>query len=194
MIKDIHYFLSAFLFRPNSLFAHMRGHDMLRIAVALQVFRWVSTSLTTMLQLYLERSDMLFPIPFGIDFDTYRFLEIFTYGPYGLLIMTIMAYLLVVHGAPWAAQPMTFRKTWEMLGFCFFGPWLPSLFTDNILVNIGLGGPEILIPWHISIVFLECLLVMMGLQVVFAIPRKKAMELAAATGVAFLFLAAILIR
>ncbi|MEO5353662.1 MAG: hypothetical protein H7835_10705 [Magnetococcus sp. XQGC-1] len=192
MIKSIVLFL---LLQPSSLFTRMRGYDLFRLAFVLQFFRWQSTALTTMVTLYQERSPMLLPVPFGIDPERYRFFEIFAYGPYGLLIMTGIAYLLWVHGEPYATiKPMTLRKTWELIGLCFFAPWFPSLLIDAFLVKLGWGGPAVIIPWHVAILAVEVLLTGVGLNAVFGIAWPRAVGLAALSGAAFLVFAGILIR
>ncbi|MBF0162196.1 MAG: hypothetical protein HQL88_07900 [Magnetococcales bacterium] len=192
MLKNILLFL---LLRPSGLFARMRGYDLLPLALILQAFRWHSTALTTMVSLYQERSPMLLPVPFGIDPDRYRWMEIFAYGPYGLLIITGIAYLVWVRGEPHATiKPMTFRKCWELIGLCFFAPWLPSLLLDAFLVKMGWGGPAIIIPWHVTILAVEMVLTCVGLHAVFGIPFPRALRLGALAGIAFLVFAGLLVR
>ncbi|MEO5362143.1 MAG: hypothetical protein H7838_00760 [Magnetococcus sp. DMHC-8] len=192
MIRHLLLFL---LLQPTGLFTRMRGYDLFRLALLLQFFRWQSTALTTMVSLYQERSPMLLPVPFGLDPELYRLVEIFLYGPYGLVIMTGIVYLVWVRGAPHATiRPMTFRKTWELVGLCFFGPWLPSLLLDAWLVKMGWGGPAIIIPWHVTILGVEVLLTAVGLNAVFGIPLPRAAWLGGIAGGAFLVFAGILIR
>lgn len=192
MIKNLFLFL---LLQPTGLFTRMRGYDLLRLALVLQFFRWQATAMTTMVTLYQEQSPMLLPVPFGIDPNRYRLIEIFAYGPYGLLIMTGIAYLLWVHGEPCATiKPMTFRKTWELVGLCYFAPWFPSLLIDAFLVKLGWGGPAVIIPWHVAILAVEVLLTGVGLNAVFGIPLSRAAWLGGLSGAAFLVFAGILIR
>ncbi|MBF0584861.1 MAG: hypothetical protein HQL80_11600 [Magnetococcales bacterium] len=192
----IRHLLFFFLFlRPAGLFARLRGYDLFRLALAVQIFRWQSTAFTTMVTLYQEKSPMLLPVPFGIDPDQYRFMEIFLYGPYGLLIMTGIVYLVWVHGEPYATiRPMTFRKTWELIGLCFFAPWVPSLLLDAFLVKMGWGGPAIIIPWHVTILAIEVVLTSVGLNAVFGIPASRSVRLGGVAGAAFLVFAGLLIR
>lgn len=192
MIKNL---LAFLIIQPTGLFTRMRGCDLFRLAVTLQFFRWTTTALTTMVSLYQEHSPMLLPTPFGIDPERYRFIEIFAYGPYGLLVMTGIAYLVWVRGEPYATiKPMTLRKTWELIGLCFFGPWVPSLLIDTFLVKMGWGGPAIIIPWHLTILAVEVFLTTVGLHSVFGIPLPKALRLGGISGIAFLVFAGILIR
>lgn len=192
MIKNL---LSFLILQPSGLFTRMRGCDLFRLAFMLQFFRWTTTALTTMVSLYQEQSPMLLPTPFGIDPVRYRLIEIFAYGPYGLLVMTGIAYLVWNLGEPHATiKPMTLRKTWELLGLCFFGPWVPSLFIDTFLVKMGWGGPAVIIPWHLAILAIEVLLTSIGLNAVFGIPFPKAVRLGGVSGIAFLVFAGILIR
>ncbi|MBF0401187.1 MAG: hypothetical protein HQL90_10515 [Magnetococcales bacterium] len=183
------------LLQPAGLFSRLRGYDLFRLALVLQFFRWQSTALTTMVTLYQERSPMLLPVPFGIDPERYRFIEIFLYGPYGMVIMTGIAYLVWVRGEAYATiRPMTFRKTWELIGLCFFAPWVPSLLLDALLVKMGLGGPAIIIPWHVTILAIEVVLTSVGLNAVFGIPLPRAVWLGGVAGAAFLVFAGLLIR
>jgi hypothetical protein len=188
--------LICFMFlRPSGLYARLRGHDLFVWALVLQFFRWETTALTTLIALYQENSPMLLPVPFGIDPKSYRYFEIYAYGPYGLLIISLMAAAIWWYGKSYAVTlPMTLKRTWTLLGFCFFGPWLPSLLIDSFLVRQGLGGPEIIIPWHISIVALETLLLVVGLNTVFGIPFKRSIRLGVGGGALFLFLAGAVIR
>ncbi len=183
------------LLRPSHVFTRMRGHDLLSLAIFLQLFRWHATAFTTMVSLYQERSPMLLPTPFGIDANTYRMVEIFAYGPYGLLVITGIARILYVYGRDHATiGVMTLGKTWELVGICFFAPWLPSLVIDSILIKLGWGGPMVIIPWHLFILTIEGALVAVGLNAVFGIPLAKATRLGIAAGFTFLVLAGILIR
>ncbi|MEO5340304.1 MAG: hypothetical protein H7837_07290 [Magnetococcus sp. MYC-9] len=192
MIKNLLLFL---LLQPTALFTRMRGYDLFRLALFLQFFRWQSTAFTTMVTLYQERSPMLLPVPFGVDPERYRLMEIFAYGPYGLLVMTGIAYLVWVRGEPHATiKPMSFRKSWELIGLCFFAPWLPSLLLDAFLVKMGWGGPAVIIPWHVTILAVEVVLTGVGLNAVFGIPWPRAVRLAVLAGLAFLVFAGVLIR
>ncbi|MBF0339808.1 MAG: hypothetical protein HQL95_02440 [Magnetococcales bacterium] len=192
MIRNFIFFV---LFRPEGLFTRLRAYDLFRWALALQLIRWESTALTTMVTLYREKSAMLLPVPFGIDPEIYRYGEIFLYGPYGLLIITAMAYVVWVHGAPYVTiSPLTMRKAWTLLGFCFFGPWLPSLCVDSFLIMLGFGGPEVIIPWHVTIVAAESLFTAAGLRTIYGIPTRRALALGVLTGVMFLILAGTVIR
>ncbi|MBF0613926.1 MAG: hypothetical protein G8237_01965 [Magnetococcales bacterium] len=191
----VRHFIFFVLFRPEGLFTRLRAYDLLPWAIFLQVVRWQSTALTTMVTLYHEKSPMLLPVPFGIDPDSYRFFEIFAYGPYGLLMITIMAYVIWVHGAPHATiTPLTMRKAWTLLGFCFFGPWLPSLCVDSFLIMLGFGGPEVIIPWHVTIVAAESFFTAAGLRTIHGLPTQRALALGGVTGALFLVLAGSVIR
>ncbi|MBF0447184.1 MAG: hypothetical protein HQL67_03185 [Magnetococcales bacterium] len=188
--------LICFMFlRPSGLYSRLRGYDLFPWAFFLQLFRWESTALTTVVSLYLDNSPMLLPVPFGIDPQAYRFAEIFFYGPYGLLIITILAYVIWVHGRDHATiDSMSLKKSWALVGFCFFGPWIPSLLIDSFLVYFGWGGPAVIIPWHIMIVVIESILTIVGLNAVFGIPFKRSLVLGIAVGLLFLILAGAVIR
>ncbi|MBF0453470.1 MAG: hypothetical protein HQL72_01480 [Magnetococcales bacterium] len=188
--------LLCFMFlRPSGLYTRLRAFDMLPLAVFLQVFRWESTALTTVVSLYQENSPMLLPVPFGIDPQSYRFFEIFAYGPYGLVIISTLSYFIWQYGRSHAViSIMTYRRTWTLVGFCFFGPWIPSLLIDSFLVKLGWGSPEVIIPWHITIVVIESILTVVGLNAVFGIPLKRSIHLGAGAGLLFLLLAGAVIR
>lgn len=183
-------------FRPVQSFIQLRTMDILALAVMIQVARWFISSFVTMSNLYFMRPAMLFPTPFGIEQQAYRFFEIFAYGPYGLVIITAIAYYLWTRGRDLARDkhPMTFRKTWEIVGVAYFTPWTPTIILDNILVGMGWGGPALMIPWHTAVVFVEMWLTAIGLRVVFGLPKAKANFLGVAGGFIFLFLAALVIR
>jgi hypothetical protein len=181
--------------RPSGLYTRLRGFDLFPWALLLQTFRWHATALTTVVSLYTENSPMLLPVPFGFDPIQYRYYEIFAYGPYGLLIITIMSYIIWQRGRHLATiSVMTMRNTWTLVGFCFFGPWIPSLLIDSFLVKFGWGGPEVIIPWHVSIVVIETVLTIVGLNNVFGIPLKNSIYLGGGAGLLFLILAGMVIR
>ncbi|MBF0358433.1 MAG: hypothetical protein HQL70_07470 [Magnetococcales bacterium] len=187
--------LTCFIFlRPAGLYTRIRGNDLFIWALLLQFFRWETTALTTLVALYEENSPMLLPVPFGIEATKYRYFEIYAYGPYGLLIITIMATVIWWYGKEYATLNMTIKRTWTLLGFCFFGPWLPSLLLDTFLVRYGWGGPEVIIPWHMTIVAVETILLIVGLKRVFGIEFQRALRLGLAGGAIFLFLAGAVIR
>ncbi|MBF0285653.1 MAG: hypothetical protein HQL51_14475 [Magnetococcales bacterium] len=187
--------LPQILFSPGRIFTWMRVRHLLPWAIALQVFRWESTALTTMVSLYENEAPMLFPAPFGLDPKAYRMVEIILYGPYGLFIISAMAYFVWRFGKAHAtAYPMTMAKTWELIGLAYFAPWLPSLLIDSFLIRWGWGGPEIIVPWHVSIVGVEALLTLVGLHYVFGITTEMSARLAAVSGFFFLFFAGGLMR
>ncbi|MBF0370441.1 MAG: hypothetical protein HQL52_13390 [Magnetococcales bacterium] len=192
MLKSL---LLLILFRPNDLFVRMRARSFLIWALVLQIFRWEGTALTTVVNLYRYDAPMFLPVPFGIDPSLYRYVEIYAYGPFGLLIISVIAYFIYIHGAPHATiGPVTYAKCWELVGLTFFGPWLPSLFIDSVLVYLGWGGPEVIIPWHVAIVGIEAVLTMVGLHAVFGIRWRKAFRLGGMAGMIFLVLAGLVIR
>ena len=180
--------LLCFMFlRPSGLYTRLRGYDLFPWALMLQIFRWESTALTTVVSLYQENSPMLLPVPFGIDPESYRYFEIYAYGPYGLFIITVMAYFIYRTGRDHTTiSAMSFKQCWTLVGFSFFGPWIPSLLIDSFLVKLGWGGPGVIIPWHIGIVVLETILTVVGLNSIFGIPFKRSLTLGAGAGLLFL--------
>jgi CRP/FNR family cyclic AMP-dependent transcriptional regulator len=183
------------LVHPTQTWDWVRGRSLLTWAIALQCFRWWITSVTTMVHLYVSDMPVFLPVPWDIPLPTYRYFEIFAYGPYGMFIVTMMAWYLWRQGQHHASvQSMHFAKSWELVGLSFFAPWLPSLIIDNILIHFGLGTPEVIVPWHIAIVILEAGLLYLGLRSVFGMARKTSFRLAAGAMMIFLVLAGILIR
>lgn len=182
------------LFHPADTFPILKERNLYFCAIRLQILRWFFTAGTTMVSLYITDSNMLFPTPFGIPEQEYRFYELFGYGPYGVLIMFTLAYLVWVHGREHAPVPMSFRKSFEVVGISFFAPWLPSIPLDNILVLMGWGGPPVMITWHTAIVCIEGWLVYTGVRVVFDMPRPVAIRLGWIAGMGFMILAGVLIR
>ncbi|MBF0444109.1 MAG: hypothetical protein HQL68_00860 [Magnetococcales bacterium] len=192
MLKNL---VCIMFLRPSGLYARLRGHDLFIWAFVLQFFRWQTTAITTVVALYQENSPMLLPVPFGIDPKSYRYFEIYAYGPYGMLIITLMATAIWWYGRGYAVTlHMTLKRTWTLIGLCFFGPWLPSLLIDSFLVKQGWGGPQVIIPWHISIVAIETLLLIVGLKTVFGISFNISVRLGVGGGALFLFLAGAAIR
>lgn len=182
------------LFRPAQAFTILLERDLFRCAVRLQIFRWFFTAATTMVSLYTTHSNMLFPTPFGIPEESYRFWELFGYGPYGVLLIFTLAYLVWVHGREYAPRPMSYRKTFEVVAIAFFAPWLPTIPLDNVLVLMGWGGPPVMITWHTAIVAFEGWLVHKGLRTVFDMPPQVAARLGWLAGMGFMVLAGLLIR
>lgn len=186
--------LVGVLFRPSVYFSRLRITDLLLFATALQLIRWIFMSSVTMTHFYLQKAPALFPIPFGMDLQSYRYIESFLYFPYGLAIMLFISYEVWLHGKDHAARPMPFVKVWEVVAFAYFAPWLPTTILDNLLLLLDLAIPSIIVPLHITVVGVEAVLTAIGLQAVFDIPEKRAWLLGGWGGVVFLILAGVLIR
>ncbi|MBF0142772.1 MAG: hypothetical protein HQL57_03330 [Magnetococcales bacterium] len=183
------------LFMPQDIFLRMRHQDLFPLAFLLQAIRWEGTALTTMMSIYRYAPPMLLPVPFGLEQSSYRMAEVIAYGPYGFVIISAMAYVLWRWGRSHArGGEMSFRRCWALVGLTFFTPWIPSLLIDSYLVRAGLGGPMVIIPWHVTIVVVECVLTAKGLILVFDLPVATARRLAGAVGLTFLFAAGLLIR
>ncbi|MBF0588832.1 MAG: hypothetical protein HQL53_06880 [Magnetococcales bacterium] len=190
-ISLLHYVL----FKPSAMFAWMGRQDLFRMVLGLQFFRWHFTAFTTMYSMYAVDSPMFFPPPFGMDPSQYRQIEVFAYGPYGLVIITAMAWMVfrLGHGHT-TRSVLTFRNAWTLVGISYFGPWVPSLFIDIFLVQFGYGGPAVIIPWHAGIVGAEALLTAVGLMVLYGLPLKRALLLGLGSGAMFFSLAGLLMR
>ncbi|MBF0124367.1 MAG: cyclic nucleotide-binding domain-containing protein [Magnetococcales bacterium] len=183
------------LWHPTAVFTWSRGQSLLAWALCLQMFRWWSTSITTMVNLYAADTPMLLPIPLQLTPLVYRYIEIFAYGPYGLLMVSLIAFFLWRYGVAYATvKSMTFAKSWEVVGLAFFAPWLPTLLIDNLLIQYDVAGPAVMMPWHIGVTLVESWLVYVGLRAVFGIAQSQARWLALASCILFLVCAGLLIR
>ena len=186
--------LVGILWRPSDYFARLRVEDLLVFATVLQLIRWVFMSSVTMTHFYLSEAPALFPIPFGLDLNSYRHIESYLYFPYGLAIILFISYEVWLHGRKHAGRPMPFVKVWEVVSFAYFAPWLPTAVIDNLLLVFDLAIPSIIVPLHMTVVAAEAVLTAIGLQTVFEIPERRAWALGAWGGVVFLVLAGLLIR
>jgi len=182
------------LFRPASLFSHLRTRDLLLLASLLQLTRWMFLSWVTMTRFAVCNAPALFPIPFGMELQDYRYFEIFAYLPYGLAIILFIAYEIWLHGRKHASRPMPFLKVWEVVALAYFAPWLPTVLLDHLLLSMNMALPAIVVPLHIAVVAAEAALTAVGLQKVFGIPGKSAVRLGAWGGVIFLVLAGLAVR
>jgi len=186
--------LLGILYRPNVYFCRLREQDLLIFATALQLVRWVFMSAVTMTHFYLHEAPALFPIPFGIDIQTYRYLESFFYFPYGLAIILFISYEVWLHGKDHALRPMSFAKSWEVVCFAYFAPWLPTTILDNLILAFDLAIPSIIVPLHMTVVGVEVILTAIGLQMVFDMPQERAWRLGIWGGLIFLVMAGVLVR
>ena len=151
-------------------------------------------SCITMPHFYLRNPPVLFPVPFGIEQQAYRFFEIFAYFPYGLAIIGAITYVTWRYGKPYAAYSMSLSKVWQVIAIAYFIPWLPTLVLDNILLSFDLAIPPVIVPLHIAVVGLEVSLAAIGLQRVFGLSSLVAWKLGIVGGVIFLALAGIAVR
>ncbi len=182
------------LFRPARLFRKVSEMDLLPLAMGLQLFRWLFVSGVTMTHFYLLQAPTLFPIPFGINLQSYRFFEIFGYFFYGLLILLFISYEIWLRGRLYAQREMPFSRVWVVVALAYFAPWLPTAILDNALVAFGLAHPLIVIPLHTAVVGGEAYLTMAGLRIVFGMPKFQAWALGAWGGIIFLAFAALGVR
>ncbi|MBF0186875.1 MAG: hypothetical protein HQL50_03015 [Magnetococcales bacterium] len=180
--------------RPSSIFVLLRRYHVAHWVLTLQLFRWLFTSATTVVHLYVHETPMLLPPLFGMDERLYRYYEIFLYAPYGFLIILTISWHLAHRVHSLTGQPFTFLLAWQMVGISYFLPWLPTLPIDNLLIQNDLASPFILIPWHILILGVESALLVIGLQTLTGLNRKAAVQLAAECAFIFLAMAGALIR
>jgi hypothetical protein len=166
----------------------------------LQLTRWGCGSLITVPHLYVRHTPMYFDPPLGFTHQGYRWLEIFLYGPYGLLIISYMALWVRRLGGAACTDGSGGRyrhpywDVWAVVGVAFFGPWWPSLVVDNLMIALDQAGPAFLIPWHMVMVGVECLLLRMGLRIVLGFSNRRAWLASGVAGFWFLALAGALMR
>ena len=182
-------------YSPRRAFDRLKSTDALALATALLIIRWMVTPLTTVLSMHLNNSPMLFGPPFGMSPRTYRFYEIFWYGPYGVLIMlAIILALFAMARRCYKASDVTLSKTFEIVSLSFFTPWLPSIPGDWILVATVDARPGFLVPFHLVILAWECALVYIGFRRTLGLGPKQSAFLAFTAGGIFLALGVLLIR
>jgi hypothetical protein len=182
-------------YAPRTAFAHLCTRSSLLMAVILLVVRFSVTVATTVTAMYFRASPMLLRPPFGLDEHTYRYYEIFWYGPYGVLTMLliVMALDLIVKRV-YHRPDVTYRKGFEIVSLAFFTPWLVTVPGDAILLWTVNAHPAFLVPFHIAVLAWECLLVYVGFQVVYGLRRDHAAMLGLVAGAVFLGLGGLLIR
>ena len=182
-------------YSPRRAFDRLKTTDVLALAAALLILRWVVTPLTTVLSMYLHNSPMLFGPPFGMSERTYRFYEIFWYGPYGVFIMlAVILALFTMARRGYKAPDVTLCKTFEIVSLSFFTPWLPSIPGDWILVTTVDARPAFLVPFHLAILAWECALVYIGFRRTFGLSPRRSAFMAFTAGGIFLALGGLLIR
>ena len=181
---------------PLNAFDRLKEADYLGMALLLTAIRWTVTPLNTVWRMYAHESPMLFRPLFGMDEKTYRFWEIFWYGPYGVLLTLAIAAVVCQLARRFApeARP-TFRKTFELVALTFFTPWLASVPGDIYLVHAANAAPRFLVPFHLAILTLECFLISLGFHRMYGIPFwRRCTVLGFAAGILFVVLGGVVIR
>ena len=186
----------SLIFSPLKTFDRLKQADFLGVALVLTAIRWTVTPLNTVWRMYVHDSPMLFRPLFGMDEKTYRFWEIFWYGPYGILMMLVMVYAVFRMARRFdpEARP-TFRKTFELVSLTFFTPWLASVPGDIVLVHTVNAAPLFLVPFHLAILTLECFLLSLGVHRMYGIPFwRRGVVLGFAAGMIFVALGGVAMR
>ncbi|MBT4860780.1 MAG: hypothetical protein HON46_08250 [Gammaproteobacteria bacterium] len=182
------------LFRPKAFFSQLKQGNHFRLTILLQLIRWTAMCCVTMPHFYLKNPPSLFPVPFGIELQQYRFFEIFAYFPYGLFIIVVITNMTWLYVKKYTPQSISISKVWEVIAIAYFAPWLPTLVLDNFLLTYDLAIPFIIVPLHFAVVGIESALVAIGLQQVFNMPANKAWLIGLGGGFIFLALAGIVVR
>ena len=182
-------------YSPARAFDRLKDTDFLKWSVILLAVRWIVSAANTLTNMYLHHSPMAIRPPFGIEKDTYRFYEIFWYGPYGVLIMlTIVLALFLIGKRYYRNHHISFRKTFEIVSLSFFTPWLPTVPGDYLLILTVNARPEFLVPFHVIILSWECWLVSLGFRRIFGVEFRQSAFLALVAGGLFFGLGGLLIR
>ena len=183
------------VYRPRVAFARLKDTSILQLALLLLLIRFTFTVINTVAAMYYRGSPMLLRPLFGRDERTYRFYEIFWYGPYGLLMILVITFALAYLAKHvYGQSDVTFRKSFEIVSVAFFTPWLPSVPGDWLLLVTVNAHPAFLVPFHLALLAWECLLVAIGFQAVYGLPRNRSGMLGLVAGALFLGLGALLIR
>ena len=161
-------FLQTITFSPSKAFVALKANDIYVWAVWLLIIRCEVTSLLTVTNMYIHNSPMFFNPPFGIDEDTYRFYEIFWYGPYvALLILVITWSMTFVSKKIFRVHCVSFRKVFQIYTLSVFVPWLITIPGDYIAVVIFNAEPAYFIPFHLTIQAWTSVLIVTGFRVIY---------------------------
>jgi len=180
---------------PSKAFDRLKETPALRLAIALLLLRWTVTPATTVTNMYLNRYSMFIPPPFGIDAHTYRFYEIFWYGPYGVLMMLAITLAMALIGRRLYHHPdISFRRSFEIVSLSFFAPWVISVPGDYVVTVLMHAQPAVLVAFHIAILAWECWLLSVGYRRVFDLPWNRCVFLGWTAGALFVALGGLLIR
>lgn len=180
---------------PVGAFQRMGTTDTLRMGVVLLLIRWAVTPANTVLRMYKHQSPMLFQPPFEIAEQSYRFYEIFWYGPVGALIMLTITFALFLTARRFLqAAAVTPGKTFEIVSFSFFAPWVPTVPGDWLLIATVNARPEFLVPFHLTVLAWESTLVALGFRVMFGMDRLRCALLGLVAACLFLGIGSLVIR
>lgn len=183
------------VFRPSRFFRRISRRDGMKIALTLMLIRWTVAPATTIRWMYEYESPMLFLPPFGMDEKTYRFYELFLYGPAGFCFTLIIAGVIYTWGRHvYSMRDIRYSKMLEIVAAAFFVPWVPSVLLDYVMITQFGGIPETIVPPHIGVVIWESWLVMLGLRFVYGIPVRRSMFMGFLAGISFIVLGAFLMR
>lgn len=182
-------------YNPIRAFQALKEADHARLAVVLLVVRWAVSPLTTVLAMYLHDSPMVLDPPFGLDAKSYRFYEIFWYGPYGIVMMLVIAQVLCLNARQLSRDVnISFRRTFAIVCLCFFTPWLVTVPGDYLLVRTVNAAPAFLVPFHLTILAWECVLVAIAFRVVYGLARWRCAALGLTAAALFIGLGGLVIR
>lgn len=180
---------------PGRAFAAISRNRLAGQVLPLMLLRWSAAPITTVLNLYYHPAPALLPIPFDIPLQTYRFYEIFWYGPYGLLMVFAIAWVLFVLCRRFSPRDprISFRRVAGITSLAFFTPWLVLLVVEPLIAS-GYGTPRFLVPAHLAILGWEALLAGIGLRTAFNLSRRQVLILGCTMGIVFVVLGAPVIR
>lgn len=182
-------------YNPVGVFDRLKETNILKLAIILLVIRFPVTAITTVATMYAHKSPMAITPPFGLDEQSYRYYEIFWYGPYGIVMMLIITLAVFLIARRFYHDPnITFRKTLEIVSLSFFTPWLPSIPGDYLILVTVNAAPVFLIVFHISILVWECCLISLGFRRIFEIPLARCAILGLVVGTLFIAMGGLFMR
>ena len=183
------------IYNPVGAFERFRGEDHLGLGILLMLVRWTVTPAVTVANMYNYGSGMALRPPFGIEKQTYRFCEILWYGPYGCfmtLVITLGLFLLA--NRHYGRSDVSFRRVFEIVSLCLFGPWLFTVPGDYFLITTDRAKPALFVTYHILILAWESLLITIGFRRLYGFSLWRSCYLGLASALFFLGLGGLLIR
>ncbi len=160
--------LFLIVYNPSRAFAALKEANSLKWAVWLLLIRCEGTSLLTVPNMYIHNSPMFFKPPFGLDAATYRFYEIFWYGPFCAILIFLITWCMTwISRHIFFVQEVTFRKVFQIYVVSIFVPWLITIPGDYLMVAIVNADPFYFVPFHVTLLTWSSVLTSTGFHVIY---------------------------